>query len=71
MKHTFYLIILTIAAWLLMKIDNLVGLGMMKLAKYRIRCICEKYPVEIQMRDFPACVKYGGPWPQRTNSNSK
>lgn len=48
------------------------GFGMMALARYKIRTICEKYPIEIQMRDFPACVKYGGPWPQKTNaSNAK
>lgn len=46
----------------------LTGFGMMALAKYKIRSICEKYPVEIQMRDFPACVNYGGPWPQKTNA---
>lgn len=44
------------------------GFGMRALARYKIRAICQHYPIEIQMRDFPACVHYGGPWPQKTNA---
>lgn len=40
-----------------------VGFGMMGLARYKIRCICEKYPIEVQLTN-DVCAKYG-PWPQR------
>ncbi len=58
-----------VRAWPLMPLILILGgFGMMALARYKIRTICQKYPVEIQMRDFPACMKYGGPWPQKTNA---
>lgn len=44
----------------------LVGIALMCVSRYQIRRICEKYPVEIQLRDFPDCVRYGGPWPQKS-----
>ncbi len=45
----------------------ILGFSMMTLAKYKIKSICEKYSPEIQLRDFPDCKYYGGPWPQKIN----
>jgi len=46
------------------------GLGVMAFARYKIRSICEKYPIEVQL-NYPACCEHGGPWPQKTNATSK
>lgn len=43
-----------------------IGLGMRCLARYKIRSICEKYPIEEQLKHGPCC-EHGGPWPQKTN----
>ena len=48
-----------------------LGFGLMILSRHNIKRICEKYPIEIQMRDFPNCVRYGGPWPQKTNNSTR
>lgn len=45
----------------------LVGFGMIHLARYKIRRICEKYPIEEQLK-HGACCGRGGPWIQKTNS---
>ncbi len=46
------------------------GFGVMCLARYKIRTICQKYPIEVQL-NYPACCEHGGPWPQKTNAAAK
>jgi hypothetical protein len=48
----------------------LVGIGMVALAHYKIRRICERYPIEMQIK-CDICVRHGGPWPQKTNAPAK
>jgi len=40
-----------------------VGAALMIIAHFKIKAICEKYPIEVQM-EYPACASHG-PWPQR------
>jgi hypothetical protein len=43
------------------------GWSVMETARYKIRRICEKYPIEVQLV-YGACCEHGGPWPQKTNA---
>jgi len=53
--------------WIVGLVLIVLGYGLILLARYKIRSICEKYPIEEQLK-HEACCQHGGPWPQITKN---